>query len=69
MSVQAAPAASSSRDYSAYLADNDRYAHIDKVLDRKGPWTDEAFVGGDPVCPLDFIRGQRTDAAASLNSF
>lgn len=29
-----------------YLAVQDRYAHVDRVLDRRGPWTDEAFVGG-----------------------
>lgn len=32
-----------------YLAVEDRYAHIDRILDRRGPWTDEVFVGGQEV--------------------
>ena len=35
----------------AYLKDETRYAAIDKVLDRRGPWTAEEFVGGAEVCP------------------
>ncbi|ORY28035.1 hypothetical protein BCR39DRAFT_468765 [Naematelia encephala] len=30
----------------AYLADEGRWESIDRVLDRRGPWTDEQFVGG-----------------------
>lgn len=41
--------ASSSKSLETYLADEGRYAHIDKVLDRRGPWTDESFVGGKTV--------------------
>lgn len=29
--------------------DETRYADIDRVLDNRGPWTDEAFVGGQQV--------------------
>lgn len=31
------------------MLDESRYADIDMVLDRRGPWTDEAFVGGQQV--------------------
>ncbi|KAK8850667.1 hypothetical protein IAR55_004587 [Kwoniella newhampshirensis] len=40
----------------SYLADETRFAHIDKVLDRRGPWTDERFVGGKET--KDFLRTQ-----------
>jgi ubiquitin-activating enzyme E1 C len=33
----------------AYLKDETRYEAIDKVLDRRGPWTAEEFVGGSEV--------------------
>jgi hypothetical protein len=33
----------------SYLKDETRYSQIDKVLDRRGPWSDEAFVGGTQV--------------------
>jgi hypothetical protein len=39
------PEASSSR------LDESRYTDIDTVLDRKGGWTEEHFVGGQAVCP------------------
>ncbi|EIW66247.1 hypothetical protein TREMEDRAFT_35200 [Tremella mesenterica DSM 1558] len=29
-----------------YIADQSRWSVIDKVLDRRGPWTDEVFLGG-----------------------
>lgn len=32
-----------------YLAAPHRYADVDKVLDRRGPWTAEEFVGGSTV--------------------
>jgi len=31
---------------SSHLADEDKYVHVDKILDRRGPWTEEQFVGG-----------------------
>ena len=34
---------------SRFLEDNGRYAHVDKVLDRQGPWTNEEFQGGKTV--------------------
>jgi len=37
------PQASSSK------LDESRYADIDMVLDRKGPWTQDHFVGGQAV--------------------
>ena len=39
------PQASSSK------LDESRYADIDMVLDRKGPWTQDHFVGGQAVRP------------------
>ncbi|WVR08735.1 hypothetical protein IAU60_005793 [Kwoniella sp. DSM 27419] len=39
-----------------YLADTGRFTSIDKVLDRRGPWTDERFVGGQDT--KDFLRTQ-----------
>ena len=38
-----------SRKVKEYLADSSRYRAIDRVLDRRGPWTDEQFVGGSDV--------------------
>lgn len=35
----------------AYLEDETRYEAIDRVLDRRGPWTAEEFVGGLEVSP------------------
>lgn len=37
----------------AFLAasEADRFAHVDKVLDKRGPTTDEAFAGGQEVRP------------------
>jgi hypothetical protein len=32
-----------------YLEDETRYRDIDMVLDRKGPWTHEQFIGGQQV--------------------
>lgn len=31
--------------------DESRYMDIDTVLDRKGGWTEDHFVGGQAVCP------------------
>jgi hypothetical protein len=39
------PQASSSK------LDESKYVDIDRVLDRKGPWTEDHFVGGQQVCP------------------
>jgi hypothetical protein len=33
----------------SYLGDASRYQTIDYLLDRRGPWTDEQFVGGSSV--------------------
>jgi hypothetical protein len=46
------PEASSSR------LDESRYTDIDTVLDRKGGWTEDHFVGGQAVCPLPFPRSK-----------
>jgi hypothetical protein len=35
-----------------YVEDESRYAHVDKVLDRKGPWTVEQFPAGMTVSSL-----------------
>ena len=32
-----------------YKRDESRYAHIDRILDRKGPWTADEFQGGQTV--------------------
>ena len=40
------PQASSSK------LDESKYVDIDRVLNRKGPWTEDHFVGGQQVCPL-----------------
>jgi hypothetical protein len=32
--------------------DDSKYIDIDMVLDRKGPWTADHFVGGQQVSPL-----------------
>ena len=39
----------STAGYQHYLANEDRYGDIDKVLDRRGPWTDEEFQAGQAV--------------------
>ncbi|ORX40796.1 hypothetical protein BD324DRAFT_575151 [Kockovaella imperatae] len=36
----------SSKRYASYLANSNRYEAVDRMLDRRGPWTDEQFVGG-----------------------
>ncbi|WVQ86114.1 hypothetical protein IAT38_008282 [Cryptococcus sp. DSM 104549] len=38
----------------SYLADESRFADVDKILDRRGPWTDEQFVGG--TATKEFLR-------------
>jgi len=37
------------RGVDTYLADQGRYRDIDMVLDKRGPWTHEQFVGGEQV--------------------
>ena len=32
-----------------YLADESRFQDLDSIIDRPGPWTDDAFVGGSTV--------------------
>ncbi|WRT70845.1 uncharacterized protein IL334_007844 [Kwoniella shivajii] len=39
-----------------YLADTSRFESIDKILDRRGPWTNELFQGGQGT--KDFLRNQ-----------
>lgn len=34
----------------SYHSDPTRYAAVDNLLHRKGPWTDERFQGGTEVC-------------------
>ncbi|WWC98304.1 hypothetical protein V866_005195 [Kwoniella sp. B9012] len=46
----------SSSKLASYLADESRFASIDKILDRRGPWTDERFEGGQGT--KDFLRNQ-----------
>jgi hypothetical protein len=35
---------------SSSTLDESKYADIDTVLDRKGGWTEDHFVGGQAVC-------------------
>lgn len=39
----------SSRAAGHYIQDEKRYAHVDRVLDRKGPWTVDGFEEGQQV--------------------
>lgn len=39
----------------SYHADRTRYAAVDNLLRRKGPWTDERFQGGTEVMPSFFF--------------
>ena len=47
------PQASSSK------LDESKYVDIDRILDRKGPWTEDHFVGGQQVCPLRPLQEER----------
>nr|ODN95995.1 ubiquitin-activating enzyme E1 C [Cryptococcus depauperatus CBS 7855] len=39
---------------SSYIKDESRYAAIDNILDRRGPWTDDRFQGG--LSTKEFLR-------------
>ncbi len=38
-----------SSDIGRYVGDEGRYAHVDRVLDRTGPWTEEGYQGAATV--------------------
>ncbi|KAK4688751.1 NEDD8-activating enzyme E1, partial [Tremellales sp. Uapishka_1] len=46
----------SSRSTTNHLENESRFSHVDKVLDRRGPWTNPGFVGGKQT--KDFLRMQ-----------
>ena len=41
----------SSSQVRRFLDDEERYAHVDKVLERTGPWTVEQYLGASLVSP------------------
>ncbi len=45
----------SKRNLDDYVRDQGRYAHIGKVLDRRGPWTAEEFQGGSTVSQIQHV--------------
>lgn len=49
--THAGPSMSPAERRQAFLAasEAERFAHVDKVLDKPGPTTDEAFAGGQEV--------------------
>ena len=49
MAAAAVANPASSQQYTEYIGNSDRYAAVDRVLDNRGPWTDEQFVGGSTV--------------------
>lgn len=48
----------------AYLASSTRYRDVDRILDRRGPWTDEQFQGGQAVRRLRSLDQSGTPLSA-----